>query len=418
MVEVLLFRYNVSFRRLLFATFVSSLGDWVNSIAVLMLVLQLTHSYLAVGITLAMRVIPYLIAGPIGGIISDRFPRTWVMITCDLIRTLLALSFLIALHEKNIGLVYWLSAALVSFSAIFGPARSAYLSSIVDKTDLSSASSIMTGLSGIVMIIGFSLGGIVVAEFGISVAFLINAFSFILSAIFLVYGARRESYQKRDTSSHAKEDFLSYWVSFKIGVYGITQNKPVALVFYLIIGWAIGGGAINVLITVMADQVFGIGSKGLGIFYASLGVGTLMGSFSAGHFFKSNVERMQSTVGFAALLDALFQILFVNSPTFIGAVLALIGAGYAGALSNSMQMTIIATLTPNEIQGRVFSVSDTLSSTLLGVSIMMVGLLTSRIGPQYIGDLGATIIFVSGLLYTILFKLYKHNIVKAIEGSV
>lgn len=56
-----------------YATFVSSLGDWINNIAVLMLVLTLTHSYLAVGVTLAMRVFPYLIAGPIGGVLSDDY---------------------------------------------------------------------------------------------------------------------------------------------------------------------------------------------------------------------------------------------------------------------------------------------------------------------------------------------------------
>jgi len=123
-----------------------------------------------------------------------------------------------------------------------------------------------------------------------------------------------------------------------------------------------------------------------------------MGSLTTGRFFKRNLERMQATVGLTFVLDALFQILFVNSPTFIGAVIALAGAGYASALSSAMEMTIIASLTPTEIQGRVFSVSETLSSTLLGVSMMLVGLLTSRIGPQYVGNLGAIIICGSGLV--------------------
>ncbi|MDR3584237.1 MAG: MFS transporter [Desulfosporosinus sp.] len=81
-----LLRKNILFRRLFYASFVGSLGDWFNNVAVLILVLTLTYSSLVVGVTLAMRVIPYLIAGPIGGVLSDRLRRTWVMIACDLIR--------------------------------------------------------------------------------------------------------------------------------------------------------------------------------------------------------------------------------------------------------------------------------------------------------------------------------------------
>lgn len=425
--EGVLFRDNVLFRRLFYATFVSSLGDWINSIAVLMLVLTITHSSLAVGVTLAMRMIPYLIAGPIGGVLSDRVRRTRVMIACDLIRSVLALGFLLVSGEEEIWLVYTLTTILVFFSAFFVPARSAYLASIVEKADLGAASSIMTGLNGIVMVLGFSLGGIFVAEFGVSVAFVINAFSFILSAFFLLNGARREFRRDRDSftlngtdgndQGNGSKGIVSYWESFKIGVYGITQNTPVALVVYLFMGWAIGGGAINVLISVMADQVYGVGSEGLGLLYASLGVGTIMGSLTTGRLFKGNLERMQTTVGLTFVFDALFQILFVNSPTFIGALLALIGAGYAGALSNAMEMTIIASLTPNEIQGRVFSVSETLSATLLGVSMMLVGLLTSRIGPQYVGTLGATIILSFGLLYSLMYGKYKRKTVLSLNEN-
>jgi len=182
-------------------------------------------------------------------------------------------------------------------------------------------------------------------------------------------------------------------------------------------GWAIGGGAINVLISFISVQVFGVGSKGLGLLYASLGAGIIMGSLTTGRFFKRNLERMQATMGLTFVLDALFQILFVNSPTFIGAVIALAGAGYAGALSSAMEMTIIASLTPTEIQGRVFSVSGTLSSTILGVSMMLAGLLTSRIGPQYVGNLGAIIICGSGLLYTLIYRLNKRKAVNAIGVS-
>ncbi|AFM40419.1 arabinose efflux permease family protein [Desulfosporosinus acidiphilus SJ4] len=425
--KVGLIRDNILFRRIIYAAFVSSLGDWFNSIAVITLVLTLTHSSLAVGVTLAMRVIPYLIAGPIGGVLSDRLRRTQVMIACDLIRSVLALGFLFVLRMEDIWLLYVLSTTLVFFSAFYGPARSAYLSSIVKKENIGIASSITTGLNGIAMILGFSLAGITIAEFGVSIAFVFNAFSFIFSAFFLVKGARSEFAQYRDSvmpiakSKNANVDvtklIVSYWASFKIGVYGITRNKPVAFVVYLFMGGAIGGGAINVLISVMVDQVFGGGSKGLGLLYASLGAGTIVGSFTTERLFKGNHKRMQATVGLTLVLEALFQIFFVNSPNLSGAMLGLIGVGYASALSNAMELTIIASLTPNEIQGRVFSVSETLKATLLGISMMLVGLLTSRVAPQHVGDLGAIIIFCSGLLYTLMYKSYKRKDVEVIQGS-
>ena len=108
-----LLRKNILFRRLFYASFVGSLGDWFNNVAVLILVLTLTHSSLVVGVTLAMRVIPYLIAGPIGGVLSDRLRRTWVMIACDLIRSGLALGFLFVRSAEDMWLVYMLSTTLV-----------------------------------------------------------------------------------------------------------------------------------------------------------------------------------------------------------------------------------------------------------------------------------------------------------------
>lgn len=369
---------------------------------------------------MAIRVLPYIIAGPIGGVFSDRVRRTRVMIACDLIRSVLALGFLLVSRQEDMWLVYTLTISLVFFSAFFSPTRSAYIASIVETTDIGTASSILAGLNGIVMVLGFSLGGISVAELGTSVSFVINAFSFILSAYFLLNGAHKETgrngdsvvfnWASEDNHGNRSKEVTGFWKSFKMGLNEIRRNTPVAYVIYLFMGWSVGGGAINVLISVMADQAYGMGSKGLGLLYASLGFGMIVGSLSTVRLFKPNLEQMQAVVGLTFVLDALFQILFVNSPVYIGAVLALIGAGFASALSDTMETTILASLTPNELQGRVFSVSDTLSSSFLGISMMFSGMLTQKMGYQCVGTLGAAIILGFGLYYTLLYGIYKRKI--------
>ena len=83
-----------AFRWLLSALAVSKVGDWLYNLALAVLVYDRTHSPLWVGVTTAARVVPFVVLGPVGGVLSDRFDRRRIMIASDVIR--LALMLLLA----------------------------------------------------------------------------------------------------------------------------------------------------------------------------------------------------------------------------------------------------------------------------------------------------------------------------------
>ncbi|GAX88781.1 MFS transporter [Effusibacillus lacus] len=388
---------NMQFRRLFYAALISGMGDWINSVAVLVLVLELTHSPTAVGITLAMRVLPHLFMGPLGGVWTDRIRRTWMMIGSDLMRFVIALGFLLIQDVSQMWGVYALTAFLVVFSALFVPARTAYVTSIVRTEEIGRANALLEVTNGLVMVMGFALGGLIVANLGVSAAFVLNALSFLASACFLLKPAIQEppSVQMNVTVPTFREDFL-------LGLESMRSNKIVLTLLLLMLGWAVGGGAFNVLLSVMATDVYQSDSFGLGMLYASIGGGTVAGSILIAKHSDLSLRKIKVLAGCSFVADSLLHILFANTDSFLWGCLTLLGVGMAGALGNTAIVTLIAKTTPEDLQGRVFSITNSLSSSVLALSMVAAGLLVPVIGPRLSGTLGGGLIFLFSLSYSAL----------------
>ncbi|WP_440603086.1 MFS transporter [Bacillus sp. GB_SG_008] len=119
------------YRKLFLAGIVNGIGDRFSSVAVLAMLLHLTGSGLAVGMTLAIRLIPSLFFGPIGGILADRFSRKTILVGTDLIRILFTLSFIFVQSKEDIWIIYVSSFILAAGEAIYGPARKSAIPRLV-----------------------------------------------------------------------------------------------------------------------------------------------------------------------------------------------------------------------------------------------------------------------------------------------
>lgn len=148
---IYLLRSQVPYRRLLSASLISGLGDRFNSVALLSLLLHLTASGLAVSLTLAVRTLPYLVMGPIGGILADRFSRKTILLVSDFARTFLALSFLLVHQASEVWIAYAGTFALVIFSALFSPARTAVIPQLVRTDQVAHANGLEQSTGGLVM---------------------------------------------------------------------------------------------------------------------------------------------------------------------------------------------------------------------------------------------------------------------------
>jgi predicted MFS family arabinose efflux permease len=374
---------NPNYRRFAVANLISGIGDWFHSVAVFALLWELTGSGMSIGITIAMRTFPYLLFGPLGGWLADRLNRKRIMIFCDGARAVLALLFLVASVQKEVWLVYVGTFSLVAFSALYNPARIAIIPQLVDKEQVASANAVDQSIAGSVIAAGSMIGGIFTALLGVEAAFWFNSLSYLFSGLLLLGMAVRpvsdvEQAEKGSSSSYRE-------------LLPLFRRKPaIPLILSLALFWPIGGGVINVLLSVYALDVFHAGEAGVGMMYGAIGAGFLIGGFLV-----DTLKRWANlTAAFGLALEGMAHLFASLAPNLYTAALLLTFATMAAGVSEAELRTLMMRFVPSDLQGRVFALEGTMSSTVLGLSSLAAGGLLDSVPPRQLG-------FVSGLLIAV-----------------
>src|SRR5580658_7256661 len=184
-----LLRGNRNFRRLWLAQIVSEIGDWFYTLSIYTLLLQLTGRASSVALALVLQVLPQTFIGPTAGVVNDRLRRKQVMIAADLVRFGVVLAMLLVRSRSMVWLVYPLLLAETLMAAFFEPARSAVIPNIAARGEVLIANTLSSATWSVNLLIGASVGGLVAAFFGRDAVFVLNALSFLVSAI-LIGGMR------------------------------------------------------------------------------------------------------------------------------------------------------------------------------------------------------------------------------------
>ncbi|MBI5086628.1 MAG: MFS transporter, partial [Acidobacteria bacterium] len=177
-----LLRENRNYRLTWTGQVVSEVGDNFNNIAVFALVMQQTNSGLAVTAVMLARAVAMLMAGPVAGIVLDRVDRRKVMILSDLVRAVVALSFIFCTGRESVGLLLGLSALLMFASPFFTSGRASILPVLANKEELHTANSLTQTTQWTSVALGSFLGGAIAKGLGYDAAFVFNALSFVVSA--------------------------------------------------------------------------------------------------------------------------------------------------------------------------------------------------------------------------------------------
>jgi len=181
---------------------VSEVGDWLNNIAVLALVIQLAGEGsvgLAIAVYAIARHLPLFLFGPVAGVIVDRVDRRRVMIAADILRAALALGFLIANRYSSLAAIYVVGAAIFSVSAFFNAAKRASIPNLVSGTEeLLGANSLSASTTAATIAVGSALGGIASTVLGRDAVFVLNALTFLASAE-MIRRIRARTSRERET---------------------------------------------------------------------------------------------------------------------------------------------------------------------------------------------------------------------------
>ena len=404
-----LLQRNRPFRRLWVGQVISELGNWFNFIAALGLVRVVSNASPEVTtIMLVLRLLPFTIFAPLAGAFADRWSRRTVMIVTDLARVVVALGFLLVRRPQDLWIAYVCMGMLSFFGTFFEAAKNAAVPNITGERDLLAGNALMFSSRFLLMSLGAALGGWTSAVVGYQYAFVINAISFLASAysVWLV----PEEKTRQPAAVESKAQNRSYWQDIREGWSYIVTHAPVATILAINIVWAIGGGAINLVIDRLGGIVFA-GPTGanadsaVALFYVANGTGLFVGMMVArrvGNYVES-VGRIIGFIGWSLLIQGiLFGLIGIMPNLWLACAFMFISRALLGA-EFAVQETLLMRLVPDNLRGRV-SITDRAGEMLVWTfSIAAGGWLLYIYTPRTLTVLSGLLSGLSGIVWLALF---------------
>ena len=381
-----LLRDNRNYRHTWLGQVVSEVGDHFNTIAVFALALENTHSGLVVSAVMISRAIPMILAGPVAGVLLDRWDRKKIMFVSDSVRAVVAGGFIFAIDPANTWLLYPLSAALWFAAPFFTSGRTAMLPTITTKEELQTANSLTQTTRYFAVTVGTFLGGVSVAAWGYEWAFALNAFSFAFSALMISRLRLKKGHFRPERKALTESDVVRPWHEYKEGLRYLRATPLFLAIALGHVGWATGGGAAQILFGLFGEVVFDRGAAGIGMIWSSAGVGLLIGAAIAySYASKLPFEKYKSVVVIAYVIHGTSYIIFSQMEQFW---LALVFIAISRASSAVFVITNLGQLlrhVNDEFRGRVFSTIESMTWAMMILSLTAAGVASEFVSPRVIG---------------------------------
>ncbi len=360
--------------RLLFSgQCVSNLGDWLDFIALAVLIAYVWEmgpsALAALSIAIA---IPWVFVAPLSGVLVDRWPKKRVLIGSDLLRAAIVACLIVAPNLPVLLILVFLKTTVATF---FGPADQATIRILVPESQLHQANALSQLVQQSTKIIGPALGGLLVAVTSPRVAFGVDAATFLVSAAILARMKPIDDPLRRAKGEEEDDEEGGYWAELREGLSYIVARRALILCIA-------GFGATLFLLfcfdtlSPLAFQELGVSKALFGIAIAGIGAGGVLGTIAVGRY-GGEVNPFVLLGGGTAIVGgcvALMGLALVSDlglpPWFWTPVLVVVGVASAGILVASP--TIIQKETPPELMGRV-STSATSIPTGLQMLAPIVG---------------------------------------------
>jgi MFS family permease len=384
-------RMEKTYRKLFFAGIINGIGDRFSQVALLTLILQMTGSGLSVGITLALRMLPFLLFGPLSSSIAEKLSRKKLLIYTDFLRVLIALSFLWIEGPEDMWIVYVGSFLLASGEALYSPTRRSSIPAIINQKNLKEVNSWEQVLLGFVLIIGALTGGVISFAFGAKAAFSINILSFLIAGFIIATIPTLEASTKKLDDRNVEKSKLT--ILFSVVMSSALLLMLVSIDFIV----PLTNGIENVLISVYAIETFDAADLGVGILYSVLGTGFILSPM-----ITKRIKGHYLLFGFSCMMIEGIILLMVSQSNSFVLVIVLFGIlTIFGGVGNTLIDTVVMESIPLRLQGIYFGMSATISNSLLGLSMFVTGILLEVFEPRTMGVICGMLYFTFGLFYLI-----------------
>ena len=401
---------NPNYRRFWFSGVVSQVGDWFNYIAIFVLLTELTGSGRAVSWFLIAKFLPTAILGPMAGVVADRFSRKTILITCDLMRGVVVLGYLLVRDVEHVWLIYLLAFLQESIWTFSHPARQSSIPNLCSREELSTANGLSGATWSIMLAFGAALGGFVSATFGWQIAIMVDSLTFFVSAAMLCFVVLPGTVHKKTSGFSLAR--ITGWHDLVEGVWYVKSHSKVGALLMVKSGWALSGG-ILVMLTVFGEQVFAENGQGglSGVLFSMRGLGAAVGPVLAWRLFGDGVVSMRRAIGAAFFISSFSYLLFSLSPTLAFAALCVFFGHIGGAIQWVFSTTLLHRRVEDRFRGRVFAAEMGLLTLVLSLSTWCTGqALDMGIDPRTIVKILALLFVLPGISWFLYLRvLYKER---------
>ena len=345
------------------------------------LVFRLTGSGLGVAGAVMCEVIPVLLLGPVAGLAADRLPRRRLMVAADVARAGLALVLVVA--GGSVLVAYAVAFGLAAGTTLFNPAASSLVPEVVDGDDVVTANSALWTVAVAAQVVLAPAAGLVIARWGVGVAFAVNAASFVVSALLLI-GLR--------AGRTPADVVVRGWAGVLGGVRAVRQDPMLSRLAVVQVLASLSAGATSGLLVVLAERWIGVGPGGFGLLLAAVGVGAVSGPVLLRGFVRAGDRRW--LFGPYALRGGVdLTLAAVAEPVVAGA--ALVAYGMSTSTGMVAYQSTLQTLIPAETRGRAFAFYDVLWNGARLLSLAAGGVVAELAGVRLVYVIGGVLLFAA-----------------------
>ncbi len=353
------------------------------------LVYRLTGSAMLLGLVGFSSQIPVFMLSPLGGSVADRYHRHRIIVIAQATAMLLALTLALLTLTNHIRIwhVFILSAFLGLVNAFEIPARQSFFIEMVGRDDLMNAIALNSSVFNSARIIGPAVAGVLVARIGEGWCFLANAVSYvavIAGLLLMNVPVPSRSPVNGSALTSIREGFSFAW-----------RTRAIRSLLLLLGLLSLVGMPYVILMPIFADQILHGGARGLGLLMGASGLGALIGALMVAS--RRGVHGLGRWVALAAIGFGLSLIIFSLSRSFWLSAALLIPAGFCMMLEMAASNTLIQTMVPDELRGRIMSIYLMMFMGMAPFGALLAGFSAQHMGAPITVTLGGATCIIAAL---------------------
>jgi MFS family permease len=397
---------NRSFVLLWAAQILSTLGNELYNIGVMVTIFEQTGSALQTAGVFVARMVPSLILGPAAGVIIDRYPRRLVLVGMNLAQALLLCALFLAGggETSSTWIGYAIVIGLATAQTFYRPAQQAILPDIVSRAELVRANSLMMSTNQAILMASYAVGGVLILQYGTQLLVIISLATYLVGA-----AATAMIVAPERSAAEADRPDVTFLRAVWDGLIYV-RDHPLArplVVMETLEHWP-HGIWISALMLVFTREALQAGTQAWGYQGAAFFAGQLAGALVAVFVAERLARRAGWVIIGSAFLYGVLTLAYAVSPTVLFAVLVSFVFGPPSAVRDVTQDALLQATASPELMGRVYATRDTLAR----ISFMLAGVgfawLADRVSVRWVYLIGG-VMYVGTALYALSSSAIRHS---------